>query len=119
MPRSRMRREAASRMRSRFLAACSFETRMFGGPESRVLTNIMAIVIYINNYDRNQIGSGPAPPSGESHEQHQNKDSARYRRLIRHRPSHGAAARESRLQGLRHQQTGSPGKQAIVRDAVP
>ena len=46
------------------------------------------------------------------------KDRARHRRLVRHRRSHGRAARASRLQGLRHQQTGRPGGQAIVRDAA-
>ena len=49
----------------------------------------------------------------------QGKDRARYRRFVRHRRSHGGAAREGWLQGLRHQQTGSPGRQAIVRDAAP
>ena len=56
MPRSRMRREAASRIRSRFLAVCSFETRISQFLKSRVLTIIITIVMYINNYDRNQIG---------------------------------------------------------------
>ena len=55
-----MRREAASRIRSRFLAACSFETRMSKVLNQRGLTIIMTIAIYINNYDRNQNGSGRA-----------------------------------------------------------
>ena len=40
-------------------------------------------------------------------EGHYEQDSARYGRLVRHRRSHGGAAREGWLQGLRHQQTGS------------
>ncbi len=44
---------------------------------------------------------------------------ARHGRLIRHRPSYGGAAREGRLQGLRHQQARSPSGPAIVRDAAP
>ncbi len=48
-----------------------------------------------------------------------NKISARHGRLVRHRRSHGGAAREGRLQGLRHQQTRRPSGPAIVRDAAP
>jgi hypothetical protein len=42
------------------LAACSFETRMFAGSSvTPVLTNIVTIVIYTNDYDRNQTYSEP------------------------------------------------------------
>ena len=47
------------------------------------------------------------------------QDGARYRRLVRHRRSHGATPRDGGLQGLRHQQTESSGGAAVVRDARP
>ena len=57
--------------------------------------------------------------SRERHSHEEQRSCARHRRLVRHRRSHGGAAREGGLQGLRHQQAGSPGGPAIVRDADP
>jgi multidrug efflux pump subunit AcrB len=47
------------------------------------------------------------------------QDSARYRRLVRHRRSHGATPRDGGLQGLRHQQTRGASGPASFPDAAP
>ena len=69
-----------------------------------------------------RLGLAPSPcntpPRVTGGPDHEEQDSTRDRRLVRHRRSHGAAAREGRLHGLRHQQAGKPGGPAIIRDAV-